>query len=215
MREIIDRIGAEIQARFKNESSGHDWWHIHQVWQMAILIGKAEGGDMHVIELAALLHDVADWKFYDGNDTMGPRVARSMMDHYGIPADVIDHVCEIIATLSFKGAGVPTPMRTLEGKIVQDADRLEALGAIGIARCFAYGGHAGRAIYDPDQPVTMHQTKEAYITAKGSGINHFFEKLLLIKDRMNTATAKKIAEHRHEFMEQFLEEFFQEWNRLA
>lgn len=213
MRDIINAVEQDVRKKCMGESSGHDWWHIDQVRRTALRIAAIEGGDINVIELGALLHDIADWKFYDGNDTMGPRVARSMLNHYDVPSEMIDHICDIVATLSFKGAGVPTPMATLEGKIVQDADRLQALGAIGIARCFAYGGHDGRLIHDPLQPAVMHTSKEAYIKARGSSINHFDEKLLLLKDRMNTETARKLAKPRHKLMKKFLRQFFLEWEQ--
>src|SRR5205823_10874493 len=160
----------------------------------------------------ALLHDVADWKFADGDHDAGSRAARAWLDSLNVPQPVIDHVASIIAGLSFKGAGVETPMSTIEGQCVQDADRLDALGAIGVARAFAYGGHKGRALYDPAVPPQRHASFEAYKKNSGPTINHFYEKLLLLKDRMNTATGKRIAARRHEFMERFLEQLFAEWN---
>ncbi len=179
---------------------------------MAQHIGKEENADMLVVELTALLHDIADWKFHGGDDTVGPKVARQILSEHNVSEGVITHVCEIISTMAFKGAGVKSEVRTLEGKVVQDADRLDAVGAIGVARTFAYGGHKGRAIYNPEQKPVIHQTKEEYIKGEeGPTINHFFEKLLLLKDRMNTQTAKRLAEGRHRFMEEYLDRFFQEW----
>ncbi|KKW31487.1 MAG: Metal dependent phosphohydrolase [Candidatus Uhrbacteria bacterium GW2011_GWA2_52_8d] len=148
----------------------------------------------------------------DGDDTVGPRVAREILTEHGVDSVVADHVAKIISTMSFKGAGVPTPMETLEGKIAQDADRLDAIGAIGIARTFAYGGNKNREMYNPEQKPATHDSKEAYFNSGSHTINHFYEKLLLLKDRMNTPAAKEIAQGRHEFMEQFLERFYQEWN---
>jgi uncharacterized protein len=165
-----------------------------------------------VVELAALVHDIADWKFHGGDDAIGPRQAEQLLRQEGASEEVIDQVVDIVATISFKGAGVRTEMKTLEGKCVQDADRLDALGAIGIARCFAYGGHAGRSMYDPDVPPVLHDTAEAYKAAKGTSLNHFYEKLLLLKDRMNTATGYALAQELHRFMEEFVERFLEEWN---
>ena len=208
---IIEKIAGVIRQKLEGEGSGHDWWHIYRVWKMARHIGNEENADMFVIELTALLHDIADWKFNDGDDTVGPRVAREILVTHGVPENITNHVCEIISTMAFKGAGVKTEMQTLEGKVVQDADRLDAVGAIGIARTFAYGGHKGRAMYNPEQKPVMHQTKEEYIQNEGPTINHFYEKLLLLKDRMNTQTAKRLAEGRHRFMEEYLDRFFKEW----
>ena len=210
-QEIIVRVAAEVKAQFSSEGSGHDWFHIERVWKNAKRIGVTEPADMFVVELAALLHDIADWKFHSGDEAIGPARARELLMVHNVSAEVIEHVVLIIATMSYKGAGVPTPMATIEGKIVQDADRLDAIGAIGIARTFAYGGHKGRLLYDPDRKPEMHTSKEAYFKTDAPTINHFYEKLLLLKDRMNTAEAKRMAEGRHRFMEQYLEQFYGEW----
>lgn len=196
-----------------SEGTGHDWWHVARVLEMAKNIGQQEGADMFVVELAALLHDIADWKFHEGDDTVGSKLAREILTKHQVTSEVVEQVGEIVEKLSFKGAGVASEMPTIEGKVVQDADRLDALGAIGVARTFAYGGHAGRPLYDPDNKPVMHQTKEDYYKAKsqGTSINHFYEKLLLLKDRMNTQTGKKLAQGRHEFLETYLDRFFQEW----
>lgn len=170
-----------------------------------------EGADLLVVELAALLHDIADWKFAGGDETAGPRAAREWLERLGVPTDVTNHVCAIIAQMSFKGAGVQSTMPTIEGKVVQDADRLDALGAIGIARAFAYGGHRGSPIHDPDLKPVLHTSFEHYKAGRGSTINHFHEKLLLLKDRMNTATGRRLARERHEFMVEFLQRFEREW----
>lgn len=208
---LIERIAAHIEARFSGEGSGHDWHHIRRVWQLARQIATAEGAELEIVELGALLHDIADWKFHDGDESVGPREAERLLRQEGADAGVIAAVVDIVATISFKGAGVATPMRTLEGRCVQDADRLDAIGAIGIARCFAYGGHAGRSIYDPALPPVLHASAEAYKSAKGTSLNHFHEKLFLLKDRMNTESGRRLALERHEFMAAFVERFLAEW----
>jgi uncharacterized protein len=207
----VSRVADCIKAKFHGESSGHDWYHIHRVWRLARLIAEREGADLEVVELAALVHDVADWKFHHGDDAIGPREAAILLAQHEVADATIGHVADIVATISFKGAGVPNAMRTLEGKCVQDADRLDAIGAIGIARCFAYGGHAGRLIYDPEVPPVMHASAEEYKASKGHSLNHFHEKLFLLKDRMNTPTGKALAEGRHQFMESFVIRFLDEW----
>ena len=209
---LIERVAAQIRRRFVGESSGHDWYHIQRVWKLTQQIAAREGANLEIAELGALVHDIADWKFCAGDETVGPREARRLLSDEGVPGDVIEAVADIVATISFKGAGVTTAMKTLEGQCVQDADRLDAMGAIGIARCFAYGGHAGRAMYDPDVHPTMHATAEAYKSAKGTSLNHFHEKLFLLKDRMNTASGRAMAEERHRYMMEFVDRFLHEWN---
>ncbi len=209
--KLISAVANEVQERLAEESSGHDWWHVYRVWKMAQHIGKEEGADMLIVNLAALLHDIADWKFHNGDDTVGPRVAREVLEKHGASEEVISHVGTIMLEMSFKGAGVKSEPSTLEGKVVQDADRLDAIGAIGVGRTFAYGGHKGRLMYDPNIKPVMHTSKEEYASNNSPTINHFYEKLLLLKDLMNTKTAKELAAGRHEFMEQFLERFFKEW----
>lgn len=209
--KVIDQAAAHIQRLFANEGSGHDWWHIYRVWKSAVRLAGAEGADLYVVQLAALLHDIADWKFHGGDLTAGPRVAREWLEQHDVAPDVTEHVCEIIGQLSYKGSGVATDMPTLEGKVVQDADRLDAIGAMGIARAFAYGGHDGRLLYDPEQPPEIHTSAQAYRNSRGATINHFYEKLLLLKDRMQTATGRTMAQQRHEFMEQYLAQFYAEW----
>lgn len=210
--QIIPETADYVRRLLAGDSSGHDWWHIERVRRTALAIGREEGADLVVVELAALLHDVADWKFAGGDHEAGPRAARTWLDQHDVPAAVTDHVCAIIAGLSFKGAGVPTPMATLEGQIVQDADRLDAIGAIGVARTFAYGGHKGQPIYDPDSRATLHGSFEEYKRGGGSSINHFYEKLLLLAERMNTRAGKRLAAGRHAFLERFLQQFLAEWN---
>ena len=215
MQNLVDRVAAHIKARFLAESSGHDWHHINRVWQLTRRIAAQEGADSQIAELGALVHDIADWKFHDGDDSVGPREADALLRREGATEEVIAAVVDIVATISYKGAGVTTAMRTLEGRCVQDADRLDAIGAIGIARCFAYGGHAGRLLHDPDEAPVLHQTAAAYKASKGASLNHFYEKLLLLKDRMNTPTGRALAEPRHRFMENFVAQFLEEWNVSA
>lgn len=209
---MVQRVAARIRSRFAEEASGHDWHHIHRVWRLARKIAVAEGARLDVVELAALVHDIAEWKFHGGDDAIGPREAERLLREEGAGNDLVEPVVEIVATISFKGAGVRQPMRTLEGRCVQDADRLDAIGAIGIARCFAYGGHAGRLMYDPEVPPVLHVTADAYKAAKGTSVNHFYEKLFLLKDRMNTATGRLLAQERHQFMASFVERFLDEWD---
>lgn len=208
---LIHAAAAHVRLLLEGDCSGHDWWHVERVWRMAAALAREEGADLLVVELAALLHDVDDWKL--GGDAEGrPRRAAAWLEEQGVPSAVSEHVLEIIRTLSFKGAGVETPMRTLEGRVVQDADRLDAIGAIGIARAFAFGGAKGRLIHDPETAPERHQDFEAYRRKSGPSIHHFYEKLLLVKDRINTAAARRLAEGRHRFLETFLERFFREWD---
>lgn len=208
--EVKEKVKEFVKERLEGKDSAHDWWHVHRAWKNAVRIGKEEGGDLFVIELAALLHDVEDWKFSDSRDS-GKNLAREWLEEMGVSDDIVSRVTDIVENVSFKGAGVDSEMESLEGKIVQDADRLDAIGAIGIARCFAYGGSEGKPIHEPGEEPEDHETFEEYRKSDSSSINHFHEKLLLLKDRMNTETAEEIAEGRHEFMEEFLERFHEEW----
>jgi uncharacterized protein len=210
-RDIIQKTTDHVRGLLSGEGSGHDWFHIERVRNTALAIAREERADLFIVELAALLHDVADWKFAGGDHNAGPRAAREWLASLNIAPGIIDHVCNIIASLSFKGAGVETPMNTIEGRCVQDADRLDALGAIGIGRAFAYGGHKGRPLYDPAIPPQPHATFEAYKKDAGPTLNHFYEKLLLLKDRMSTPTARRLAAARHAYLEQFLAQFLAEW----
>jgi len=212
---LVERTAEHVRRALEGEGSGHDWWHIARVRATARRLALDEGADTLVVELAALLHDLGDWKFHGGDDSVGPRMTREWLEARGADADLVDHVCEIVAGVSFKGAGEATPMRTLEGKVVQDADRLDAIGAIGIARAFAYGGHKGREIHNPEVAPHLHATFEEYRTAEGTTVNHFFEKLLLLRDRLNTEAARSLAEGRHRAMEAFLDRFFREWEGEA
>jgi uncharacterized protein len=210
-REVLSNAAIFVRNHSSGDSSGHDWWHIERVRKTALAIARDEGADLFVVELAALLHDVDDWKLAGGKQDAGPVAAREWMESQQLEADTIDHVCRIIDELSFKGARVATPMSSLEGACVQDADRLDALGAVGIGRTFAYGGHKGQAMHDPDRAPIAHDSFEAYQKNVGTTVNHFYEKLLLLKDRMNTAAAKRLAAGRHAYMEQFLSQFLAEW----
>lgn len=208
--DIIKRTADFIKGKFSNDSSGHDWWHIYRVWKNAIAICEREKADLFIVELAALLHDLDDWKFNESGDET-PHRAIAWMESCSVEPQTIQTVCEIIMHVSYKGAQVENRMKTLEGFIVQDADRLDAIGAIGIGRAFAYGGYKNRPMYDPETSNQMHATFEEYKNSNSATINHFYEKLLLLKDKMNTATAKQIAERRHEVMVKFLEQFMLEW----
>jgi uncharacterized protein len=208
--DILQATALHVRQIFERDSSGHDWWHIHRVWRNALAICRHERANRFVVELAALLHDLDDWKLSPSADGT-PTRALAWMQEQGVESEIREHVREIITHLSFKGAGVVNSIRTLEGQIVQDADRLDAIGAVGIGRAFAYGGHRGRLMHDPGQPPQLHATFEQYRSNEGTTINHFHEKLLLLKDRMNTITGRRIAEERHAFMEAFLAQFHREW----
>ncbi|MBN8582515.1 MAG: HD domain-containing protein [Anaerolineae bacterium] len=208
--EIIQQTANYIRKEFSDDSSGHDWWHIYRVWKNAIAICEIEKADMFIVQLAALLHDLDDWKFNQSDDEI-PHRAKAWLDSCSVDSVTAETVCRIIMHISYKGAGVENKMDSLEGFIVQDADRLDAIGAIGIGRAFAYGGYKNRMMYDPDSPPKMHASFEEYKNSKSATINHFYEKLLLLKDMMNTQTAKRIAEERHEVMVNFLDQFMLEW----
>jgi uncharacterized protein len=210
--ELVEKAAAYVKSLFSGEGSGHDWWHIYRVWQNALYLAREEEADLEVVQLAALLHDIADWKFQHDQQDAGAREARQWLQGQGAPEPLIQAVCLIIEEISYKGAGVPTPMSSAEGRIVQDADRLDAIGAVGIARAFAYGGFKGREMHNPEIAPQIHASFEAYKKNSGPTINHFYEKLLLLKDRMNTAAGKRLAEERHRYMESFLEQFQREWN---
>ena len=209
--EVIRNIFEFVKDRLSGESTGHDWWHTLRVLNLAKHIGMKENADMFVVQLAALLHDIADWKFYEGDITAGSKIAGKKLEELEVDEESIIHVCDIIENISFKGAGVKSGITTTEGMVVQDADRLDALGAVGIARAFAYGGYKKREIYNPGIKPVMHQNFEEYKNSEGTTINHFYEKLLLLKERMNTETAREMAEKRHGYMEEFLNRFYEEW----
>ena len=211
--DLIEITKSFVKNTLKNAEGGHDWFHTLRVFNNAHTIAKNERVNIEVVALAALLHDIADSKFHDGDDTIGPRIAREFMFQQNVDSEVIEHVVNIIENMSFN--------KSLEGKltfnspeleVVQDADRLDAIGAIGIARCFNYGGFKNRKMFDPAIQPQMNMTKEEYKKSTAPTINHFYEKLFLLKDRMNTNTGKKIAEQRHKFMELYLDQFYAEWD---
>lgn len=210
--DAIRRTAEHVRNALAGDGTGHDWWHIDRVWRTARRIGQAENADSQVVELAALLHDIADWKAHGGDSAIGPKTAMDWLASIGVEPEVRQHVGQIIAGISFKGAKVEQPELSLEGRVVQDADRLDAIGAIGIARAFAYGGSKGRAMHDPACKPVDHETAASYLNNVGTTVNHFYEKLLLLKERMNTPTGKAIAQRRHRFMENFLEQFYREWD---
>jgi uncharacterized protein len=209
--EII-RLTCEFARRtFEGAEGGHDWFHTERVWKTARHLAEEEKADLFVVELAALLHDIADAKFNGGDDTAGPRIAGEFLTDLCLDQAVVDHVRQIIFHVSFKGGNEKSGFSSPELLIVQDADRLDAIGAIGIARTFNYGGHKGRAIYDPSIQPVLTMSKEEYRNSTAPTLNHFYEKLLLLRDRMNTRSGKAMATARHDFMLSFLEQFYREW----
>lgn len=211
----IDAVVLNVKQQLQNAEGGHDWFHIERVWRNAKFIAQKENADLFVVELASLLHDIADSKFNNGDEEIGPRKAKEILMTNNIASNTIEHVIAIIENISFKGGNTPRTFDSIELQIVQDADRLDAIGAIGIARAFNYGGFKNRLIYDPTIQPDLKQTKEAYKNSTAPTINHFYEKLLLLKDRMNTSTGIQLAEKRHQFMESYLEQFYSEWSGNA
>jgi len=212
-KKIIRETVLFVKKELEGKESGHDWWHIYRVWKTAKKIADIEEVDMFLVELAALLHDIADRKLNNGDEQAGLIKVKSYLSSQIDNKSIIDKILHIIESYSFtsqlrSGKG----MDTLEGKIVQDADRLDALGAVGIARTFNYGGHLNRPLYDPKKQARKNISATQYIRSNSPSINHFYEKLLRLKDLMNTKTAKKIAEERHKYMEQYLQQFYKEWN---
>ena len=214
--KIITTTIAFVKKELKNAEGGHDWFHIERVFKNSVLISKDEKVDVFVVSLAALLHDIADPKFYNGDETVGPKVATKFLKEQEVHEQIINHVVNIIKHISFKNSFDKESKKftSIELKVVQDADRLDAIGAIGIARCFNYGGFKNRALYNPEIIPDLEMTKEAYKKSTAPTINHFYEKLLLLKDKMNTASGKKIATQRHAFMETYLQQFYNEWDGL-
>lgn len=213
-KQVIKNTAEFVQSSLKNAEGGHDWFHILRVWNNAKLIAKTENIDHFIVELGALLHDIADSKFHNGDETIGPKIAREFLESLHVQETVIIHVEHIITNISYKGGNFQQKFNSTELAVIQDADRLDAIGAIGIARCFNYGGFKNRPLYNPEIEPNLHQTKEEYKNNSAPTINHFYEKLLLLKDRMNTKTGKKIAEERHQYMETFLQQFYDEWEGL-
>ncbi|HNP31846.1 MAG TPA: HD domain-containing protein [Flavobacterium sp.] len=208
---LIDTTIAFVKQQLKNAEGGHDWFHIERVYKNSLLIAKEEDCDLTVVQLGALLHDIADSKFHDGDETVGPRTARAFLESQNVDEATIQHVINIIENISFKGGNFEKKFNSKELDIVQDADRLDAIGAIGIARCFNYGGFKNRTLYDPEIPPKLNMSKEEYKNSESPTLNHFYEKLLLLSDKMNTPTGKRIAEARHQYMEEFLSQFMGEW----
>ncbi|OQP59518.1 phosphohydrolase [Niastella vici] len=211
-QSIIEQTVAHVKLTLSDAEGGHDWWHIHRVWKTAQHIATAEHADELVVALGALLHDIADSKFHNGDETVGPRKAREWLVSLGVDEPVILHVENIITHISFKGGNHQQAFKSKELDIVQDADRLDAIGAIGIARAFNYGGFKNRPLHDPGIQPNMNMSKEEYKSNKAPTINHFYEKLLLLKDRMNTETGRRLAMQRHVFMENYLKQFYGEWD---
>ena len=210
--DIIVKTTAFVKDKLTGAEAGHDWWHILRVWNASRLIAQTEHVDMLVVELGALLHDIADAKFNNGDEEIGPKIAVEFLKGLAVDEQIIGRVELIIRHISFKSNIGGQQYFSPELAVVQDADRLDAIGAIGIARAFTYGGFKGRELYNPDIQPDLNMGKEAYKTNSAPTINHFYEKLLLLKDKMNTATGKKLASKRHLFMEQYLQHFYEEWN---
>jgi len=209
---IIDKTIQFVKQKLENAEGGHDWFHIERVYKNALLIAKEEDCDLTVVQLGALLHDIADSKFHDGDETIGPKTARFFLEKENVDEATIQHVIAIIENISFKGGNFEKKFTSKELEIVQDADRLDAIGAIGIARTFNYGGFKNRALYNPEILPNLTMSKEEYKNSESPTLNHFYEKLLLLKDKMNTQTGKKIALERHVYTENFLSQFLAEWN---
>lgn len=209
---LIDNTIVFVKEKLQNAEAGHDWFHIERVYKNALLIASDEECDLTIVKLGALLHDIADSKFNDGDETVGPRVARAFLESQNASEETIVHVINIIENISFKGGNFEKKFTSKELEIVQDADRLDALGAIGIARTFNYGGFKNRQLYNPAIAPKLNMNKEEYKNSESPTLNHFYEKLLLLKDKMNTPTGKKLAEQRHKFMEHFLAQFYAEWD---
>jgi len=210
-KEIIDLTVDFVKKTLQNAEGGHDWWHIERVWKNAITIAQAENVELIVVTLAALLHDIADAKFHNGDEEVGPARATQFLQSIHVEDDIIKHVEKIIRNISFKGGNFTTTFNSPELAVVQDADRLDALGAIGIARAFNYGGFKNRELYNPAIAPDLEMTKESYKKSSAPTINHFYEKLLLLKNKMNTQTGRQMAEQRHLFMQAFLDQFYLEW----
>lgn len=210
MEDVINRIATKVQSHLSDAEGGHDWWHIDRVWKNALLIAHQEDVNQDIVSLAALLHDIADPKFHNGDESIGPRLTKEWLEEEGVDQETVDHIVNIVKHMSFKNSLEGKSWSSPELLVVQDADRLDAIGAIGVARAFSYGGHKERAMYDPEVAPMTHMTKEQYKSSKSPTINHFYEKLLKLKVLMNTKTARSIAQERHDFMISFLEQFYKE-----
>jgi uncharacterized protein len=212
--KILENTIHFVKDQLKGAEGGHDWFHIERVYNNALLISKKETANTFVVSLAALLHDIADSKFHNGDESIGPKIAKEFLQTQNIKLEIIEHIVNIIKNTSFKGGNFKKDFESKELDIVQDADRLDAIGAIGIARCFNYGGFKEREIYNPKIKPNLKMTKEEYKNANAPSINHFYEKLLLLKNKMNTNTGKALAEKRHAFMLLYLDQFYREWNGI-
>lgn len=212
MKNLIENTVEFVKEKLKGAEAGHDWYHIERVWKLSQSIAETENCDLQVVELAALLHDIADPKFHNGDETLALKVSRKFLESQQASAEVIENVLFIIKNISFKNRGEVPADLPIELKIVQDADRIDAIGAIGIARTFNFGGFKNNLMYDPEIKPKLNMSKEEYKKSDGTTINHFYEKLLLLKDLMNTEKGKEIARERHDFMLQFLDRFYEEWN---
>ena len=210
--QIINNTILFVKNQLTHAEGGHDWFHIERVYKNALLIAEEEECDLTVVKLAALLHDIADSKFHGGDESVGPKTARTFLESQNVSEDIILHVIAIIENISFKGGNFEKQFHSKELEIVQDADRLDAIGAIGIARTFNYGGFKNRPLYNPNIQPNLNMSKEEYKNSESPTLNHFYEKLLLLKDKMNTETGKKIAKKRHDFMVRFLAQFYAEWD---
>ena len=213
-KTVIEKTKEFVRAKLEGEGSGHDWWHIVRVYNTAKCIGEKEKANLFIVELAALMHDIADWKFHKDNENLGAEITKQWLESLEVEEAVISQVTQIVKTISFKGGTVDSSQRSIEGKVVQDADRLDAIGAMGIARTFAYGGFKNREMYNPEKKPENYSSFEEYKNAEDTTINHFYEKLLLLKELMNTDMGRSLAEERHEYMESFLNEFYSEWEGL-
>jgi uncharacterized protein len=209
---LIDNTILFVKQKLENAEAGHDWFHIERVYKNTLLIAQDELCDIQIVKLGALLHDIADSKFNDGDETVGPKVSRAFLESQKVSEEIIVHVVNIIENISFKGGNFEKKFNSIELEIIQDADRLDAIGAIGIARTFNYGGFKNRQLYNPEIAPKLNMSKEEYKKSEAPTINHFYEKLLLLKDKMNTKTGKNLAQERHKFMELFLSQFYAEWD---
>jgi uncharacterized protein len=210
--QLINNTILFVKQQLENAEGGHDWFHIERVYKNALLIAREEECDILIVKLGALLHDIADSKFHNGDESIGPKIAREFLESQGLKEESIQHIIAVIENISFKGGNFEKKFNSKELEIVQDADRLDALGAIGIARTFNYGGFKNRALYNPTIQPNLNMNKEEYKNCESPTLNHFYEKLLLLKDKMNTPTGKKLAEGRHKYMELFLSQFYAEWD---
>jgi uncharacterized protein len=209
--ELIIKTIAFVKEKLNDAEGGHDWFHIERVYKNALLIAGDTSCDLTIVQLGALLHDIADSKFHNGDETIGPKTARLFLESENVSEDIILHVVNIIENISYKCGNFEKKFSSVELDVVQDADRLDAIGAIGIARAFNYGGFKNRTLYNPEIAPVTNMTKEEYKKNNAPTINHFYEKLLLLKDKMNTEKGKQIASERHHFMELFLAQFYAEW----